>query len=80
MYGDLGFFCQSDFTWNQFWGDWSSNTGVLAILEALDFVNMVNFCLLAIQKFIENQNQEPLKVLKMADYKSIDSPTLISHT
>ena len=42
----------------------SSKTAVLTILEALKMINLVNFSLQKMQKFMENHNSEPLNVLK----------------
>ena len=41
----LGFFCHSDFTWNQFWEYRNCTFAVFAILGALKFANLVN-CIL----------------------------------
>ena len=42
----------------------SSKTAVFAILGALNFVNLVHFSLQKVQKFMINQNSEPLNVVK----------------
>ena len=42
----------------------SCKSGNFAILGALNFVNLVNFSLQKVQKFIKSQNSEPLNVLE----------------
>ena len=42
----------------------SAKSAAFAILRAVNFVDLVNFSLQKAQKFIKNQNLEPLNVLK----------------
>jgi len=42
----------------------TSKNGVFAILAALNLVNLADISLKEVQKFIKNQNSEPLNVLK----------------
>ena len=42
----------------------SAKSAVFAILGAVNFVHLVNFSLQKVQKFIKNQNSEPLNVVK----------------
>jgi len=42
----------------------SFKTTFFAIVWALTFVNLVNLSLQKVQKFIKNQNSEPLNVIK----------------
>ena len=42
----------------------SFKTAVFALYGTLDFVYLVNFSLQKVQKFLTNQNSEPLNVLK----------------
>ena len=50
---------------------------VFAIFEALNIVDLVNFSLQKVQKFLEKQNSEPLNVLKWQIF-SLEYPKLIS--
>ena len=45
-----------------FWDSRSAKTAIFSILGAVNFVNLVNFSLQKVQKFIKNQNSEPLNV------------------
>ena len=42
----------------------SAKSSVFAILEAVNFLYLLHFSLQKVQKFIKNQNSEPLNVLK----------------
>jgi len=42
----------------------SAKSAVFAILGAVNFVHLVNFSFQKMQKFIKNQNSEPLNVVK----------------
>ena len=42
----------------------SSEIAYITILGALNFENVVNFSLHKVQKFLQNQNSEPLNLLK----------------
>ena len=60
--GNSGIFCHSDFT------SILENLEVLkvaflSILGALNFVNLGDFSLQKVKKFVQNQNSEPLNVL-----------------
>ena len=74
-----GYFCHSDFTWNRFWRIQTFwNCRLFTISGALNFVHLVNFSLLKVQKVTKNQNLEPLNVFQMADFALLHSPKLIS--
>ena len=49
-----------------------------AVFGPLNFVNLLKYSLQKVQKFIKNQNPEALNVSKLADFETLNSPTLIS--
>ena len=56
----------------------SSKTADFAIFGALNFVDLVNFSLLRVQKFIKSKKLRASKYVKMADFETLKLPTLIS--
>ena len=56
----------------------SSKIAFFAILVTLDFVDMVNFSLQKVQKFIKKSTFRAFKCFKMADFALLESPKLIS--
>ena len=54
-------------------------TGVFAILEALNFVNLVTFSMPKTAKIHKNQNSEASKCVKIAYFALLEPPKLISH-
>ena len=56
----------------------SSKTADFVILGALNFVNLANFSLQKVEKFINMEIFRAPKCGKMADFDTLHSPTLIS--
>ena len=56
----------------------SSKSAFFAILEALIFVDLMNFSLLKVQNVMKNQHSRAFKCVKMADSPLQESPKLIS--
>ena len=56
----------------------SAKSAIFAILGAVNFENLVNFCLQKSAAIYKSQNSEPLNVLKMAYFALVESPKLNS--
>ena len=56
----------------------SSKNAVFAIPGALNIVNLANFCLLKVQKFMIKVQIQSLKCVKMGDFALLKSSKLIS--
>ena len=56
----------------------SSKTAIFATCKALNFVNLMNFSLQKMKKIHEKSKFSASKYAKMANFETLDSPTLIS--
>ena len=76
--GILGFFCVIQILREiNFEESRIAKTAIFAILRAVNLVQMVNFSLQKVQKFIKIKFQS-VKCVKMADFALLESPKLIS--